>query len=103
MNEMLDEPKNLRLKNAEEILFLTNVESFLNYKDADEAMYKKIGNFIFDLENYKKVYPSLEKFIWELWAYGFDSIPYEGQNPFEDESFEEKVKMIDLLLSTHYF
>ena len=103
INTLENEQVNLRLKYAIEILPLTDVESFLKYKLSDESEYLKLGNFIFDLSKFKQSYPSLEKFIWELWAYGFDSLPYENNQPCRDESLGEKVKIIDLMLSTHYF
>jgi hypothetical protein len=103
INELDNEPENLRLKNAKDILLLTDVKNFLKFKDTDAVKYQKIGNFIFELSKFKQSYPTLEKFLWELWAYGFDSVPYEENGIKVDEFLEEKVKLIDLMLSTHYF
>jgi len=103
INSSENTQSNLRLKIAMEILPLTVVSNYLRHKETDEAQYTKLGNFIFELSKYKQNYPSLEKFLWELWAYGFDSIPYMENQSCVDEFFEEKVKLIDLMLSTHYF
>jgi hypothetical protein len=103
INKSESDQENLRLKNAIEILPLANVEDFIKFKETDKIKYKRIGNFIFELSKYIKKYPSLEKFIWELWAYGFDIIQIEKNELYQDEFLDEKVKIIDLMLSTHFF
>lgn len=96
-------PPNIRLKYAIEVMPLTDVKSFLKYKSTNEEKYREIGNFIFELSKNKCKYPSLEKFIWELWAYGFDIIPYNDNDGCADKYLDEKIKLVDLMLSTHYF
>ena len=103
INRLENSKENIRLKYAIEILPLSDVENYMKYRESDETKYIELGNFIFELSKYKQDYPSLEKFIWELWAYGFDSIPYEKKEHSIDEFLLEKVKIIDLMLSTHYF
>jgi len=62
----------------------------------------RISNIIYDISQYSKGNPALEKLNWELWAYGFDM--EEPKKP-EDRNYEieELVKLADLMLSTHYF
>lgn len=93
---------NIRLQLAQEILFLTDVHEYIRLKESQNIKSKQISSFINQLELYKEKYPSIGKFIWELWAYGFD---IENDDEIKKESYqvlEEKAKLIDLLLSTQY-
>ncbi|NMB97648.1 MAG: hypothetical protein GYA02_13735 [Clostridiaceae bacterium] len=93
----------LRVKIAEDIIHLTNVEAYKTYKKRNDPLYKRIGEFIYILSRYKSRYPSLERFIWELWAYGFDIIETQNLRQHNIKHMDEKAKLVDLMLSTHYF
>lgn len=103
INSDIDSVNNLRLKIATDIIPLADVESYKACKKRNDPLYKEIGQFIYALSKYKKKYPSFDKFIWELWAYGFDII--ETENSYHDKIkyMDEKAKLVDLMLSTHYF
>lgn len=93
----------LRMKIAEDIIHLTDVEAYKVYKKRNDPLYRKIGEFIYILSKYKNKYPSLNRFIWELWAYGFDIIEPEDLQNHNIKHMDEKAKLVDLMLSTHYF
>ena len=103
INSDIDSVNNIRLKIAEDIIPLTDVESYKAYKKRNDPLYKEIGQFIFALSKYKKKYPSFDKFIWELWAYGFDIIKTEDPYHEKIKHMDEKAKLVDLMISTHYF
>jgi hypothetical protein len=94
---------NIRLRIAEDIIPLTDIESYKAYKKHNDPLYREIGQFIYALSKYKKKYPSFDKFIWELWAYGFDIIKTEDLYHDKIRYMDEKAKLVDLMLSTHYF
>jgi hypothetical protein len=79
-----------RLNTAKELLPLTDMVSYQDHKEKRDKPYEDVGKLIYALKTFQKEYPRIKKFIWELWAYGFDAI-------------EEKIELIDLLLHTHYF
>ena len=93
----------IRLKIAEEIIPLTDIESYKAHKKHNDPLYKEVEEFIYALSKYKKKYPSFDKFIWELWAYGFDTAQKESLHHDMIKYMDEKAKLIDLMLSTHYF
>lgn len=94
---------NIRLKLAQEINFLVDVSAYSSLKERNDIKSKEIRNFISQLKNYSGKYPSISKFVWELWAYGFDVEDVEDIDQEPQDIMEEKVKLIDLLLSPQYF
>lgn len=94
--------KNLRLKLAKELVLLTDVKKYNKDKKRSSLSYKQASTLIFFLNNYKEDFPSLDKFIWELWAYGFDPEYHEDLKDKVSFLIEEKAKLVDLLLGTHY-
>lgn len=94
--------ESFRKRTAEVLLQLTDVESYLEYKRYGKKEYNRISNLIYDISQYSKKYPALEKLLWELWAYGFD-IEESGKPETRNYEIEELVKLADLMLSTHYF
>lgn len=103
INSKMGDCDSLRLKIAKDILPLTDVNLYKDYKKCNDSFYKVIEGFIYAISKYKKEYPSFNKFIWELWAYGFDSAELDDSSCSMLQNIDEKVKLIDLLLSTHYF
>ena len=101
--EINEEENNIRLKIAEQLLPLTDIESYKLYKGKNDIKYIKTSNLIYSLSRYSKTYSSFNRFIWELWAYGFDSIAPEQSSENNDILVDEKAKLVDLLLGTHYF
>ena len=97
------EQPNIRLQLAKEILFLTDADDYIKHKRNNTIRYKEIKNFINGLQQYQHQFPALKKFLWELWAYGFDIEEAEDVAEDSPEIMIEKVKLIDVLLSTHYF
>lgn len=101
INETVDD--NYRLKIAKELKVLTNPRSYKELMKRKDSKYMYISNLIFRLHTYKHAYPSINKFLWELWGYGFDSIKFESMSIESEEKIQEKAKLIDLLLGTHYW
>ncbi|WP_026895219.1 hypothetical protein [Clostridiisalibacter paucivorans] len=99
----INKSQGYRYKIANEIKVLTDVDTYLKLKEKKHNKYKEISNFIFEVSQYKNQYPDIDKFIWELWGYGFDIEKYDGLNTKLNNKIDEKVKLIDLLLSTHYW
>jgi len=97
-----DNVRNTRIKNAEALLPLLDIEIYRVYKNCGKEEYEIITNLIYDISRYSEEYPSLKKFVWELWAYGFDI--EQARGPVVKNYEEEEVaKIADLMLSTHYF
>lgn len=103
LNQAEGASDNLRLQNAYCILPLTAIKDYLGYKSNNSSQYFEISNLIFLFTAYQEQYPRLKKFLWELWAVGFDAIPSEESEHLSDKNFMQKVKLLDLMLSTHYF
>ncbi len=99
--QLNNQDDNLRLKIAEELLPLTDIASYRQSKSKNLSEYKKINELICNLSCYRDKYPFLVRFLWELWAYGFD---WNSNNLYnsDDTFMEEKIKLIDLTSGTHY-
>jgi hypothetical protein len=103
INSSINCVDSIRLNIAKDILLLTDVEAYKAYKECNYSLYLEIGKFIYTLSKYKEKYPSLNKFIWELWGYGFDLVETDSLHQDSINYMDEKAKLIDLILSTHYF
>lgn len=96
------EQSGTRLQMAEELLVLTDIETYKMHKENNSSVYRETNAFINGLKQYQNEYPSIRKFIWELWGYGFETGD-EVEDKIDDTMLEEeKVKLIDLLYGTHY-
>ncbi len=92
-----------RIKIAKDLIDLTNIDTYNKLKEQNHYNYKRISNFIYKLSEYNDKYPSLENFLWELWGYGFDAKKFKEIDSEPEDLIKEKAKLIDLLLSTHYW
>lgn len=91
-----------RKRIAEMVLPLADIGAYLESKQNNKSYSKKVSDLIYGISKFSGIYPSIEKLIWELWAYGFDV--GTSQDPeIQAEDLEEAAKLIDLLMSTHYF
>jgi hypothetical protein len=99
----INESDEYRFKIAKEIEVLADIEAYNKHKEKEDIKYEKITNFIFSISKFQDKYPSLKNFIWELWGYGFDIEKIGDIEIEESEDLVEKVKLIDLLLGTHYW
>lgn len=102
INIMGFDDKAARVRNAEILLQLTDVEKYRENKKTNKDRYIYISNLIYDISQYSDQYPSLKRFLWELWAYGFD-VEKRNEMVSRDYDADEIAKMTDLMLSTHYF
>ena len=103
INQRGDGKPNYRLDVALRILPIANINSYLEYKNINDPRYTEINSLLYSLSQFSDKYPSLKKFIWELWAYGFDVEQHDASRPRDCEDMDEIAKMVDLLLGTHYF
>ena len=94
--------KSSRLKSAEVLLPLTDIEQYEEYRASSSESYGVISNLIYEISQHSVNNPALKKLVWELWAYGFDIEQLE-QPPPRNYDIDEVVKIADLMLSTHYF
>lgn len=92
-----------RMKLAKDLKDLTKIDMYNKWKEENHYNYMKVSDFIYRLGRYKDKYPSIETFLWELWGYGFDAKEFSEIESEPEEQIEEKSKLIDLLLSTHYW
>lgn len=99
----INESKEYRYKIGSEMEYLMHVDVYTQLKERNNAKYREIANFIFEISQYEDKYPSIKKFVWELWGYGFDIERFNDVENEPRERIEEKVKLIDLLLGTHYW
>lgn len=91
-----------RVKNAEALLPLTDIKKYSEYKNNFNEEYKRIANMVYEISQYSHNNPVLKRFVWELWAYGFD-IEQSEKPMCKNYEIDEVVKITDLMLSTHYF
>lgn len=88
---------------AKDLKDLANINIYNKWKEENNYEYKKVSDFIYRLGMYKDKYPSLENFLWELWGYGFDAKEFKEIEGETEDQIQEKAKLIDLLLTTHYW
>lgn len=99
--QLNNDKDNLRLNIAKELLLLTDIDAYKQSKDKNLSDHEKIDSLIAMLSCHKDKYPYLERFLWELWAYGFDR-ETENTPHIDDRFIDEKIKLIDLMISSHY-
>jgi len=92
-----------RLKIAEKLRPLVDITAYEKYKNINIKKYRETGNLIYMLFSYRNKYPVFDRFLWDLWAYGFDMIEFPDTVANKDPDADEMVKLVDLMLSTHYF
>ena len=100
----INKPNTYRHKIGKEIELLANVELYNKLKKSNHIDYKRISNLIYQLRKYEN--SAIKNFVWELWAYGFEIeklADIENEIQEDEEDIKEKIKLIDLLLGTHYW
>lgn len=80
---------------------LVDIDKFNELKEKNSYHYKKLSTLIWEIKEHISKYPAFKTFSWELWGYGFDGEFYNID--ISKEELEEKLKLIDLLLSTQYW
>ncbi|WZL73753.1 hypothetical protein QBE52_03185 [Clostridiaceae bacterium 35-E11] len=97
--------KSYRYKIGKELEVLTDLNLYNEFKKNKNKEYIMIAQLMQQMDNFTAKYPRIKNFLWELWAYGFEIGPSE--HAVEDEevnrNIKEKIKLIDLLLGTHYW
>ena len=68
-------------------------------KDRNDLLWE-VGNLVHAIRQGQERFPSFRAFSWELYGYGFDAEPHDG---FPEDVLEEQLKLVDLLLSCHYW
>ena len=99
----INSEKNYRGQLARELLVLSDVTKYKEWQKGNPTKYKEASLLVHNLGLYKDTFPSLENFLYELWAYGFDSFNATDNNKELEDEMLEKAKLVDLLLSTHYW
>ncbi|MGV8145764.1 MAG: hypothetical protein ACLKAK_03660 [Alkaliphilus sp.] len=94
---------NYRSKIARELLALSDVEKYKEWRKYDLIKYKEVSLLVHNLGLYKNMFPSLKNFLYELWGYGFDAANLDEIKEESANEMLEKAKLVDLLLSTHYW
>ncbi|WP_202710777.1 hypothetical protein [Sporosalibacterium faouarense] len=95
-----------RYRLGKEIEALSDIKLYNQLKESNKDEYFKIAILINEMSKLKEENSDIRKFIWELWAYGFelggidDSIRSNRDN---DDDLHEKIKLVNLLLGTHYW
>jgi hypothetical protein len=89
-----------RMRSVECLKALSDIGTYHAWKECNPEKYKEVCHIIYEIEQNKKRYHSFETFAWELWGYGYDG---KKNNEYSKEMVEEQLKMIDLLLGTHYW
>jgi len=79
---------------------LMSVDKFKLWEKENFKEYKELSNIIYEIGERIMEYRSFKVFSWELWGYGFDG---EQSFDFKEEIVNEQLKLIDLLLGTHYW
>lgn len=89
-----------RLKIITPVMLMANVKLYNELKNKNPALVKEVENLIYYIDVMKNKYHNFKAFAWELEGYGFEKVP---DNSFPAEVVEEQLKLVDLLLSCHYW
>jgi hypothetical protein len=90
----------IRYRIALELQEIFDIEEYRKSKNTGSTEYKEISMFLYTLKGYSDKYPRFKKLLWEMWGYGFDIENY--CDDYKTNCIDEKAKLINLLLSTHY-
>jgi len=93
------EKNEYRLKIAESIKGLADLETYKKWKENNDIRYSEIENIVFEINRRKDVF-HFESFSWELDGYGFEA---RKSDSADREKVEEQLKLIDILLGTSYW
>jgi hypothetical protein len=88
-----------RLKIAESIRGLADLETYKKWKENNDVRYSEIENIVFEIKRRKDIY-NFKSFSWELDGYGFEA---RKNDSADREKVEEQLKLIDILLGTSYW
>lgn len=89
-----------RMKNMEPIITMTDPKQYSTLISKNPELYAEVNNLIYEIGNNTATYVSFKAFSWELWGYGFDM---EISDVFPKAIVKEQLKLVDLLLSCHYW
>ncbi len=89
-----------RLEITRPIGVLADFTLYSEIRNGGGELFLEVSNLIFAIQHSQDVFPSFRAFSWELRGYGFDAEQHDG---FPAEVIEEQLKLIDLLLSCHYW
>lgn len=102
----INKSNSYRYKIGKEIELLTDVQLYSKLKKSSHIDYKKISNLIYQMRKYENENLVIKNFVWELWGYGFEVeklTDIENEIQEDEEDIREKIKLIHLLLGTHYW
>lgn len=100
INKNGDFTNEFRLKITRPLIVMADLDLYNNSRSNCTSIYKEICNLVFEIESNSNTYPSFKAFSWELWGYDLDNKSY---CVFPKEIVSEQLKLIDLLLSCHYW
>jgi hypothetical protein len=93
------EKNEYRLKIAESIKGLADLETYKKWKENNDIRYSEIENIVFEIKRRKDIF-HFKSFSWELDGYGFEA---RKSDSADREKVEEQLKLIDILLGTSYW
>lgn len=89
-----------RLKVAEVLQGLVDVELYNRWKQEGVVEYKIVSNLVYQIKCSIEQYPRFETLAWDLWGMGYDEVACEE---FNTEDTVEQLKIINLCLGTAYW
>lgn len=93
------EKNEYRLKIAESIKGLADLETYKEWKQKNDMRCLEIENIFYEIKKRRDAYP-FKSFSWELEGYGFEA---KKSDTVDREKVEEQIKLIDILLGTAYW
>lgn len=100
MQRELQENEDSRSKLIEDFSILLDSQNYLNHKNEDTLVYKRISDLLFYMSQHIDEYPRFKCFLWTIEARGI--VPkYYGIESLD--VLDEKAKMMHMLLNTTYW
>jgi hypothetical protein len=100
LNKIDENFTDYRLSITKPIFGIADIKTLEFWKLNDPKLYEEAAHLLYEISKRKDRIHAFKAFSWELWGYGFDVA--ELELPLTDR-LEEQLKLIELLLGTHYW
>lgn len=100
LNKIDENFDDYRISIAKPILGIADINMLNFWKLNEPMLYEETTHILYEISMRKNHIHAFKAFSWELWGYGFDVAQLEL--PLTDR-LEEQLKLIELLLGTHYW
>jgi len=100
MNNYNNNDNSFRNRMTNPIKVLADIDLYREYKNEGYDIIHEVANLVYIITEKQHIYQNFKAFSWELDGYGFEK---SYSNKYDLAMINEQCKLIDLLLSCHFW